>query len=73
MHLPKKPKYKKIIELSILYAYFQTPVAKGYRDTCKTKQRGQRGGRGAGQVVRTLDSEARVWVSLVTRVTMLCT
>ena len=27
-------------------AFFQTPVAKGYRDTCKTKQRGQRGGWG---------------------------
>ena len=73
MHLPKKSKYLKIIELRILYAYFQTPVANGYRDTCKTKQRGQRGGRGAGLVVRASDSEARALVSLLAQVIMLFT
>ena len=73
MHLPKKSKYMKIlIELRILLAYFQTPVAKGYRDTCKTKQRGQREGGDTELVVRALDSEARVRVSLLTRFTMLC-
>ena len=56
-----------LIELRILKAYFQTPVAKGYRDICKTKQRGQR----AGLVVRASDSEARVRVSLLTRVTVM--
>ena len=61
-----------INRITHLKAYFQTPVAKGYRDTCKTKQRGQREGGGAGLVVRASDSEARVRVSLLTRVIMLC-
>ena len=57
----------------MLKAYFQTPVKKGYRDTCKTKQTEDKGeGGGTGLVVRASDPKARIRVSLLTRVTMLC-
>ena len=73
MHLPKKSKYKKIlIELRIYRHIFRLQLQRVIEIHVKLNKEDKGVGGTAGLVVRASDSGARVRVSFLTRVTMLC-